>query len=274
MRHPLHRASLRPQPTPARMPLHRLACAALLLAASAATPLAARAQLIGELKEVYVSPSLPTTQDEVVLESLTLCSNPFPPPTIVGQTITLSTTAALIAPPCAAGLPTLSTSFPLGRLAAGSYTVRVVIDGNPIYTIGFQVAAPATAIDLASSRFRVRVSRIGDCGGPACIPTLLQEPLTRTSDVSAYAWFYDSSNVEVTVKLLDGRAVNGHFWVFIASMTDRSFFVTVTDLQTPSSCADAAGGEPPLGRTPCVTRSYAATAGINRNFIDLDHLGP
>jgi hypothetical protein len=274
MRHTLHRASSRPQPTPARAPRRRLACTAILLAAVVPIPSAARAQIIGELKEVYVSPSLPTTQDDVALESLTLCSNPFPPPTIVGQTITLSTTGGLITPPCAAGLPPLFTSFPLGKLTAGSYTARVVVDGNPVYTIGFQVGAPATAIDLATGRFRVRVTRPADCGGPGCIGGLLQEPLTRTSDDSAYAWFYDSSNVEVTVKLLDGRALNGHFWVFIASMTDRPFIVTVTDLHTPSFCADPAGGEPLFGRTPCVTRNYGAVAGTNRNFIDLDHLGP
>jgi hypothetical protein len=221
-----------------------------------------------------VSPSLPTTQDDLVLEAVTICFNPLAPPTIVGKTITLTYNTDLVPPPCAFGLPPLVSPFPLGKLAAGSYTVRVVADDTVISTLAFQVGAPATAIDLASGRFRVRVARIADCSpGPLCLPAKLEVPLVRTSDNSAYGWFYDSTNVEVTTKILDGRALTGHFWVFIASMTDRRFIVTITDLHNPAFCVDTASAEPPAGRAPCVTRDYFATDGTNRNYIDLDHLG-
>jgi hypothetical protein len=140
--------------------------------------------------------------------------------------------------------------------------------------MGFQVGVPATAIELAQGRFRVRVSRLADCQPvPACTPALLPAPLVRTSDASAYAWFYDATNVELTTKILDGSALTGHFWVFIASMTDRAFIVTITDLRSPGGCVDVAGGEPPSGRPPCVTLTYAASRGTNQNFIDFDHLG-
>ena len=45
-------------------------------------------------------------------------------------------------------------------------------------------------------------------------------------------WFFTPDNIELTVKILDGRAINGHFWVFYGSMTDVAFTLTVTDTQT------------------------------------------
>jgi hypothetical protein len=44
--------------------------------------------------------------------------------------------------------------------------------------------------------------------------------------------FFTPDNVELTVKVLDGRAINGHFWVFYGSLTDVQFTLTVTDNQT------------------------------------------
>ena len=34
------------------------------------------------------------------------------------------------------------------------------------------------------------------------------------------------------VKVVDGRAANGHFWVFIGALTDVDYTVRVTDMQT------------------------------------------
>jgi hypothetical protein len=62
--------------------------------------------------------------------------------------------------------------------------------------------------------------------------------------------------MELTVKLLDGRAVNGHYWLFAASMTDQPFVLQVIDLR--DACTGAA----------CV-KTYAGTAGQNKNVIDL-----
>ncbi|HEY1435170.1 MAG TPA: hypothetical protein VGG65_07330, partial [Thermoanaerobaculia bacterium] len=44
--------------------------------------------------------------------------------------------------------------------------------------------------------------------------------------------FFTPDNVELTVKVLDGRAINGHFWVFYGSLTNVQFTLTVTDTQT------------------------------------------
>ncbi len=36
----------------------------------------------------------------------------------------------------------------------------------------------------------------------------------------------------LTVKVVDGRPFNGHYWVFAASLTNVEFTLTVTDIST------------------------------------------
>jgi streptogramin lyase len=45
-------------------------------------------------------------------------------------------------------------------------------------------------------------------------------------------WFFDSSNPEMLIKVIDGCALNGHYWVFYAATTNVGFTVTVTDQNT------------------------------------------
>lgn len=52
-----------------------------------------------------------------------------------------------------------------------------------------------------------------------------------TGDVSALCLF-DASNPEIFVKVLDGCAVNGHRWVFMAGMTDLECQVEIEEVST------------------------------------------
>jgi hypothetical protein len=45
-------------------------------------------------------------------------------------------------------------------------------------------------------------------------------------------WFFSQENVELVVKILDGRPVNGKFWVFYGALSDVDYRVKVTDTQT------------------------------------------
>ena len=54
-------------------------------------------------------------------------------------------------------------------------------------------------------------------------------PLTTDT---GYFWFFSSNNVELVVKVVDGRAVNGHFWVFYGALTNVQYTITVTDSVT------------------------------------------
>ena len=75
-----------------------------------------------------------------------------------------------------------------------------------------------------NERFSVTVEwqdfRSGDSGVGETIP------LTR--DTGSF-WFFDENNVELVVKVLDARVVNGHFWVFYGSLTDVAFTLTIRD---------------------------------------------
>lgn len=52
-----------------------------------------------------------------------------------------------------------------------------------------------------------------------------------TSD-TGYFWFFDPTNVELTLKVLDGCGVNGRYWVFVSGLTNVEVRMTVTDTAT------------------------------------------
>ena len=62
-------------------------------------------------------------------------------------------------------------------------------------------------------------------------PTFEAQAVPLTGD-TGYFWFFDEANVELVLKVLDGRAVNGHFWVFYGALSSVEYTITVTDTQT------------------------------------------
>ena len=51
------------------------------------------------------------------------------------------------------------------------------------------------------------------------------------SDESGMFWFFNSTNIELVVKTLDGRQLNGHYWVFFGALSDVEYWVTVRDTE-------------------------------------------
>jgi ELWxxDGT repeat protein len=49
---------------------------------------------------------------------------------------------------------------------------------------------------------------------------------------TGYFWFFDAANVEVVLKVLDGRPVNGKFWVYYGALSNLEYTLTVTDTVT------------------------------------------
>ncbi|PYQ54908.1 MAG: hypothetical protein DMF53_28820, partial [Acidobacteria bacterium] len=89
------------------------------------------------------------------------------------------------------------------------------------------VCSPApTALCLQGSRFQAEVTWTAPGFGSGAGQAV---PLTEDT---GYFWFFGSSNVELVVKVLDGRAVNRHFWVFYGALSDVAYTLTITDLQT------------------------------------------
>lgn len=87
--------------------------------------------------------------------------------------------------------------------------------------------ATAEALCLNQSRFRVTVNwqvpSQNRFGSGQAVPI---------SGDTGYFWFFSSANVELTLKVLDGRSVNGHFWVFYGALSNVQYTITVTDTQT------------------------------------------
>jgi ELWxxDGT repeat protein len=55
--------------------------------------------------------------------------------------------------------------------------------------------------------------------------------LALTADTGAF-WFFAPGNLEVAIKVIDGRALNQSFWVFYGALTDVEYVLTVTDTAT------------------------------------------
>lgn len=85
------------------------------------------------------------------------------------------------------------------------------------------------ALCLGSGRFEVRVSWFvpwtGERGEGA--------PISGTED-TGFFWFFTPDNLELAIKVLDGRGINGHFWVFYGALTTVEYTVTVLDRETNS----------------------------------------
>lgn len=83
----------------------------------------------------------------------------------------------------------------------------------------------ATRLCLNRDRFAVDVHYAhDDLSGEA-------RAVTQTEDSGAF-WFFSEDNLEVTLKVLDGCAIGGHFWVFASGLTDLEVTLTVTDTAT------------------------------------------
>jgi photosystem II stability/assembly factor-like uncharacterized protein len=87
-------------------------------------------------------------------------------------------------------------------------------------------ATSATALCLQGRRFQMEVAWSDFNGNTGAGQTL------PGNDQTGSFWFFDPNNTELAVKVLDGRALNNHFWVFYASLTNVAYTLTVTDTAT------------------------------------------
>ena len=92
-------------------------------------------------------------------------------------------------------------------------------------------AVPAGAggeeLALLDGRFRLRVEWRNPWTGETGIATAA--PFT---DESGFFTFFSPSNLEIAVKMVDGVALNGHFWVYWTALTNLETRLTVEDSVT------------------------------------------
>ena len=96
------------------------------------------------------------------------------------------------------------------------------IYARPVFTD----CAGGEGLCLQDGRFQVQVRWALPAGQEG---TGQAVPLTRES---GYFWFFGANNVELAVKILDGRVENGHFWVFYGSLSDVQYTLLITDTVT------------------------------------------
>jgi len=83
------------------------------------------------------------------------------------------------------------------------------------------------ALCLNNSRFRVQVGWRVPAQGTIGIGTAV--PITTDT---GYFWFFSSNNLELVIKVLDGRSFNGKFWVFYGALSNVEYTISVTDTTT------------------------------------------
>jgi hypothetical protein len=105
----------------------------------------------------------------------------------------------------------------------GSEETRHGVAADQRLTIAAGEVPDELSLLLNGDRFRVTTAwRTGENA------TGFGQPVELTSD-TGFFWFFDPANVEAIVKVLDGCALNGRYWVFAAGLTDVRVEMKVTD---------------------------------------------
>lgn len=96
-----------------------------------------------------------------------------------------------------------------------------------------------TDLCLLDDRFRVSVEWEDEPANPF---RFLETPLLGEGNAvdlegdrgidGGYFWFFEPDDVELVVKMLDGRPINGHFWFFYGATTNVEYTIRVVDTQT------------------------------------------
>jgi hypothetical protein len=83
-----------------------------------------------------------------------------------------------------------------------------------------------TALCLNNGRFLVQAAWKDFTGNSG-----VGQAVKLTGD-TGYFWFFDPGNVEVVLKVLDGRGLNDNWWVFYGALSTVEYVITVTDTES------------------------------------------
>ncbi|HVG08020.1 MAG TPA: fibronectin type III domain-containing protein [Thermoanaerobaculia bacterium] len=95
-----------------------------------------------------------------------------------------------------------------------------------IATLPETAVCEAPAACFLGNRFKVeaRWQTPEGASGPATV--------VRLTDESGYLWFFNASNVEAVIKILNACSVNAKYWFFAGGLTNVQTEITVTDTAT------------------------------------------
>ena len=141
------------------------------------------------------------------------------------------------------------------RFGAGLVNANNVVDSDP--------GDPCSGEDcmrLQRQRFEVRVNWrdfAGNTGSGHVAPF--------GSDDSGLLWFFDASNWEMLIKVLDGCGINQSFWVFAAATTNVEYTLYITDTATGATKTyfnPLGTASPALTDTSAFATCSAASSGV------------
>jgi photosystem II stability/assembly factor-like uncharacterized protein len=97
--------------------------------------------------------------------------------------------------------------------------------GDGVFVVDLNASGCSeVSLCLNGGRFRVSVTwravHLGTSG--------VGHPVPIADDTGSF-WFFGPANLELMIKVLDGRGFNGHFWVFFGALSDVEYEITVTD---------------------------------------------
>lgn len=110
---------------------------------------------------------------------------------------------------------------PVGTIARSAAANRL-----PLPEPSLRCAADAVTLCLSSGRFKVQTHWTTAEGGSGDGQAIALSPDT------GYFWFFNSSNVEMIVKVLNACSFASRVWVFAGGLTNVQVDLTVTDTQT------------------------------------------
>ena len=121
--------------------------------------------------------------------------------------------------------------------AAGTYTVTLTVSNNDglsstsqtvsVASAGFPPCAPTTeTLCVGNGRFSVSADWTTPDGQSGH-----GNAMKLTND-SGYFWFFQSSNTELVVKVLNGCGIDNAYWVFAAGLTNVQVVLNVRDEAT------------------------------------------
>ena len=125
---------------------------------------------------------------------------------------------------------------------------------------------------LSGCRFSIRVTWRDPQGREG------QGIAVQLTNDTGYFWFFTDNNVELIIKVLDARALNGSYWVFYGALSNVQYTLTVADTLTgvTKSYTNPSGAFASVGDTSAFRsgRSVAAVADSGRTAsADIDASG-
>jgi hypothetical protein len=121
----------------------------------------------------------------------------------------------------------VNSSFLAGQQGAFQNFIQCDGDVQPLHSGCFFAGYPREKQICLQDRFAVKIDQISNHAGDG-----RGTPVRFGSTDSGFFWFFNDRNFEAMIKVLNGCAINGHWWVFFAATTNQAHRIQVGDANT------------------------------------------